>query len=223
MRPKLSDQRLVVCPIKVGGCQKKKEWSSIDGTVVLPKRHLSQPGHFTLADLVYDLAWLRFALSVCGSGLSPGQKTKHPICDLRFHPERLEGGYDSIPSEYRAVPGNSRVRIQTLAGLIRQHQEIGFRSIHPVVKLFVVSGNTMIHLPDRILPRRPSWSHLEKPGSNQARSSSLGLTLEYRPAPARYPPWNTGPSLSAIEVKRTVIKSWRVFFWSNHPEKVLTC
>src|SRR3981081_1761437 len=105
--------------------------------------------HFALANLVYDFAGLHLALSVFRNGLSLGQKTKHPPCDLRFHPERLGGGYDSIPSEYRAVPGNSRVRIQTLAGLIRQHQEIGFRSIHPVVKLFVVSGNTMIHLPDR--------------------------------------------------------------------------
>src|SRR5258707_2705720 len=27
--------------------------------------------------------------------------------------------------------------------------------------------------------------------------------------------------LVSIEVKRAVIKSWRVFFWSNHPQKAL--
>jgi hypothetical protein len=29
--------------------------------------------------------------------------------------------------------------------------------------------------------------------------------------------------LVSIEVKRAVIKSWRVFFLSNHPQKALTC
>src|SRR3982074_345013 len=40
--------------------------------------------HFALANLVYDFAGLHLALSVFRNGLSLGQKTKHPSCDLRF-------------------------------------------------------------------------------------------------------------------------------------------
>src|SRR5260370_21110377 len=73
--------------------------------------------------------------------------------------------------------------------------------------------------------RLGEWAHLTKrkikhcKGSvilvNDARSATLSDKAE-RPEKKRQ-------SAPGFAVKRAVIKSWRVFFWSNQPQKALTC
>jgi AraC-like DNA-binding protein len=73
--------------------------------------------------------------------------------------------------------------------------------------------------------RRAYWAHLTKrkikhcKGSvilvNDERSVTLSDKAE-RPEKKRQ-------SAPGFAVKRAVIKSWRVFFWSNQPQKALTC
>ena len=50
---------------------------------------------------------------------------------------------------------------------------------------------------------------------NDERSATLSDKAE-RPEKKRQ-------SAPGFAVKRAVIKSWRVFFWSNQPQKALTC
>src|SRR5260370_33274694 len=73
--------------------------------------------------------------------------------------------------------------------------------------------------------RLGEWAHLTKrkikhcKGSvilvNDERSATLSDKAE-RPEKKR-------ESAPGFAVKRAVIKSWRVFFWSNQPQKGLTC
>jgi hypothetical protein len=39
----------------------------------------------------------------------------------------------------------------------------------------IEDGASIIHLPDWILPLRPSWSHLEEPGTTRLQNSCLGI------------------------------------------------
>src|SRR5258708_21963362 len=88
-----------------------------------------------------------------------------------------------------------------------------------------VVGSQGTHLNGNVLYHSLYWAHLTKrkikhcKGSvilvNDERSATLSDKAE-RPEKKRQ-------SAPGFGVKRAVIKSWRVFFWSNQPQKALTC
>ena len=88
-----------------------------------------------------NLARLRVLLGLFRGCLVCGEIRQDAARDRWIEPEALERGDDSVPSEYRAEPGYSGVGIGTVLRLCSHHVEIGQRTVHPVVKLFVIGEN----------------------------------------------------------------------------------
>ena len=121
--------------------QHYKKRRCIDATVVAPERHFVQNSHFVIAEFVKNLARLRVLLGLFCGCLVCGEIRQHAARDRWIEPEALERGDDSVPPEYRAEPGYSSVGIGTVLRLRSHHVEIGQRTVHPVVKLFVIGEN----------------------------------------------------------------------------------
>src|ERR1051326_8818800 len=131
----------VACAPVVCARQHYKKRRCIDAPVVAPKRHFAQNSHFVIAEFVENLARLCVLLSLFCGCLVCGEIRQHAARDRWIEPETLERGDDPVPAEYCAEPGYSSVGIGTVMRHRSQHVEIGQRTVHPVVKLFVIGEN----------------------------------------------------------------------------------
>ena len=72
-----------------------------------------------------DFARLRIGKRIECFCLSLGEKTKYTLGDGRIEPQKQHGRDDPVAAERRAIPGDSRIGINPMAGLRHQHIEIG--------------------------------------------------------------------------------------------------
>jgi len=141
VRPDAPDQVQIPGAPGVGSREHDEEWRRVHASVVAAKRNLSQRGHFTAAHLVDDLPGLRVDVEALLLRLGLCEETQDAIRQPGVHPENLQRGDDSIPSEGGAEPGNSGVRIRAAPGFGQHHVQIGPRAVQPIVELLVGRGH----------------------------------------------------------------------------------
>jgi len=98
---------------------------------------LAQDGHLTRARLVKDLARLSVLFRVLRVRLRGSQVREDTARETGIKRHALESGNNSVSSEFRAKPGNARVRIRSIRGFGPHHVQIGNGAIQPIIELFV--------------------------------------------------------------------------------------
>ena len=113
----------------------------VHAAVIFAEGHFLQGSHFALPHFMQDLAGLGFILRIDFIGLGGGQKFENSSRNGGAHPQRLEGGNDTVAAKNCAEPGYACVGISPLTIAESHHVEIGKRALGPVIEAAVGAGN----------------------------------------------------------------------------------
>src|ERR1700724_3211122 len=116
IRPDRVDRSEVSSPVEVHSSQHDKEWRGIDSPVIVSEWHFTKARHFPVPGFMQNLARLCLGKRIEGFCLSLGEEAENAFGDGRVEPQKQHGRDDPVTAEYRAVPRDSRVGVNPMAG-----------------------------------------------------------------------------------------------------------